>query len=172
MADIAIEAQYAVGTIYLYFKDKQSLYLSLIEKKLGSLTSGIKEKVARVKGAKEKIKVLVKEQLVYFEENEDFFRIYFSERGGLRWTIRDKISRPAVEKFMRYLDYIGYLIQQAQREGTIKKELHPKRTAYLLASMMNATILPWLRGDSLEKERLRDLSDFVLGIFYGGVGTR
>ena len=105
--DIAKEAQYAVGTIYLYFKNKQTLYLTLIEKKTQELVTTIKEKVKQTSNIKEKIKVLVEEQLSYFEDNEDFFRIYFSERGGLRWTIKGKISRSAIDKFMQYLEYIA-----------------------------------------------------------------
>ena len=154
MSDIAEEAQYAVGTIYLYFKDKQTLYLTLIEKKAQELISTVKEKVSQVKDTGEKIKVLVKEQLLYFEENEDFFRIYFSERDGLRWTIKDKISRSAINKFMKYLDFIAELIRQEQRKGFIKKQLDAKKIAYLLASMMNATVFPWLRDRSSKKERL------------------
>jgi AcrR family transcriptional regulator len=172
ISDIAKEAQYAVGTIYLYFKNKQRLYLILIEKKVQDLISTVKEKVNQVNEAREKIRVLVEQQLSYFEENEDFFRIYFSERGGLRWTIKDKISRSAVDEFLKYLDYIAELIKLAQREGAIKKELDAKRTAYLLASMMNATVFPWLREEPRQKERLKGLSKYVLEVFFEGVGKK
>lgn len=170
--DIAKGAQYAVGTIYLYFKNKQRLYLILIEKKTQNLISTVKDSVAQAKDIKEKIKVLVETHLSYFEENEDFFRIYFSERGGVRWTIKDKISRSAVEEFLKYIDYVAKLVQEAQKKGIIKKEFDSKRVAYILASMMNATILPWLREQSLEKEKLKDLSKFVLKVFYEGAGNR
>ena len=171
MSDIAKESQYAIGTIYLYFKDKQTLYLTLIEKKVQSLIFAVKEKIRQVKDIRGKIKILIKEQLSFFEKNEDFFRIYFSERGIL-WTIKDKISRSAVNRFIIYLDYVTELIKEAQKKGIIRKELNPKRTAYLLAGMMNATIFPWLRDRSSRKERLRDLSKFVLDVFYEGVGAK
>jgi AcrR family transcriptional regulator len=170
--DIAKEAQYAVGTIYLYFKNKQRIYLILIEKKAQDLISRVKEKVSQVNEAREKIRVLVEQQLSYFEENEDFFRIYFSERGGLRWTIKDKLSRSAVDEFLKYLDYIAKLIKLAQREGAIKKELDAKKTAYLLAGMMNATVFPWLREEPRQKKRLKELSKYVLEVFYEGVGKK
>jgi AcrR family transcriptional regulator len=172
ISDIAQEAQYAVGTIYLYFKNKQELYLTLVEKKAQNLISNVKEKVGQVNGAKEKIKVLVEQQLSYFEENEDFFRIYFSERGGLRWTIKDKISRQAVDKFLKYLDYIAGLIKEAQHQGIINKQLEAKRIAYLLASMMNAAVFPWLKEESRQKEKLKGLSTFVLDVFYKGVSVK
>ena len=75
--DIAEEAQYAVGTIYLHFKDKEVLYLDLIERKMANLISEVKKEVNKTKDAKEKIKVLVRQQLTYFEENQDS-RIFFA----------------------------------------------------------------------------------------------
>jgi len=170
--DIAGEAQYAVGTLYLYFKDKQSLYLTLIEKKFIDLISIVKNKVDGTKDIKGKIEVLIEEQLSYFEENQDFFRIYFSERGGLRWTIKDRISQSAVEKFMRYLDYIATLIKKAQEKNLIRTDLEPRRVAYILASMLNAVILPWLKRESSKKGGLKNMSAFVMDVFLNGVAKK
>lgn len=170
ISDIAKESQYAVGTIYLYFKGKPALYLTLIEKKAYEMISSTKKKVSQVKNSDDKIKILVQEQLAYFENNRDFFRIYFSERGGLRWTVKDKISKSAVDMFLKYVDYISELIEEDQKRNNIRKELNPKRAAYMLASMMNAIIFPWIRERSTGKENLEDLSKFVLDVFYKGVG--
>ena len=41
LQDIAKEAQYATGTIYLYFKDKEVLYLALLERKIQHFTASI-----------------------------------------------------------------------------------------------------------------------------------
>ncbi|MBL7131697.1 MAG: TetR/AcrR family transcriptional regulator [Candidatus Omnitrophica bacterium] len=172
MSDIAEEAQYAVGTLYLYFKNKGSLYITLIEEKVNELIATVKRKVGEIKSPRDKLKILIETQLSYFEENEDFFRIYFSERGELRWTIKDKIPKQAMDKFLEYLDYITNLIKEAQKKRFIEKEFDPKRVAYILAGMMNATIIPWLRERPLEKKGLKDLSTFVLNVFYKGVGTR
>jgi len=166
--DIAKEAQYAVGTIYLYFKDREVLYLDLIERKIADLISEVKKEVNKTEDAKEKIKVLVHRQLAYFEENQDFFRIYFSERGGLRWAIKDKISKSAVDKFVKYLDYITELLKRAQEKLLIRKELETKRLAYVLASMLNAVVIPWLKGTH-KKEQITNMTDFILDIFFKGV---
>ncbi len=172
MQMIAREAEYAVGTIYLYFPDKQSLYLTLIEKKLADLIDTVQEKVKRVPEAEGKIRVLIEEELRYFEENQDFFRIYFSERDGLNWTIKNKISRLAVNRMMEYLDYIDGLVRQAQKEGYVRKELDAKRVAFLLASLIKSAVFPWLQKPDSGKDDFRELPGFVLEVFYRGVGTR
>lgn len=166
--DVAKEAQYAVGTIYLYFKHKEVLYLDLVERKITDLISEVKKEVSKTGDAKEKIRVLVRQQLTYFEENQDFFRIYFSERGGLRWAIKDKVSKSVLDKFVIYLDYITELLKDAQEKLLIRKDLEAKRLAYVLASMLNAAIIPWLKG-MCNKEKITDMADFILDIFFKGV---
>jgi len=169
--DIAKEAQYAVGTIYLYFKDKEALYLQLIEKKLKDLSSEIKKEVNKVGGPKEKIQVLVRKQLAYFEEHQDFFKIYFLEREGLRWGARDRISKETVNKFEEYINYLTRLLKEAQDDSLIRQDIDTKRLAYVLASMLNGVIIPWLKG-VCRREKITDMADFILEVFFKGVEQR
>lgn len=168
--DIAEEAQYSVGTIYLYFKDKEGLYLHLIEGKIEDLISIVKKGTAYLTNPKDKIKSVVFLQLHYFEENQDFFRIYFSHRGGLP-VIKDRVSKTALDKFIKYIDYISEVISEAQNKGFIKASVEPKRLAYLLASMLNAVIIPWLK-ESDQKEKITGMTDFIMDIFFNGVEQR
>ena len=172
MSDIAKQAEYAVGTIYLYFKDKQALYLALTDEKIGELIRRVKEKIGISQGALAKIRALVEEEFAYFEENEDFFRIYFSEGGLDGWAIKDKPSRESLEKIMKFLDYISGIIKKAQEENIIKKELDPKRTAHLLGGMIKSVIIPWLKEKPLKTESLKGLSGFILDAFLNGTAVK
>ncbi|MCM8824237.1 MAG: TetR/AcrR family transcriptional regulator [Candidatus Omnitrophica bacterium] len=169
--DIAKESQYAVGTIYLYFRDKEVLYIELIEKKLEDLNREIREEIKNKEEVEEKIKTLVRKQLAYFEENQDFFRIYFLEREWLNWGLRDRIFKKAVGKFMKYIDYISNLFKQAQRESLIRKDLDTKKLAYILASMLNALLLSWLK-ETKKKGKIIHMADFIIDIFFRGVMAR
>jgi len=172
MSDIARQAEYAVGTIYLYFKDKQALYLALTDEKIEELIRKIKERIADAGGALEKIKALIEGEFAYFEENEDFFRIYFSEGGLDSWAIKDKPSPATVEKIMKFLDYISSIIKLAQTENIVRQELDPKRTAHLLGSMIKSVIIPWLKDKPSKKESLKGLSSFILDAFLNGTAVK
>jgi len=172
MLDIAKQAEYAVGTLYLYFKDKQALYFALTEEKIDDLIRQIKDKIKNAQGSLEKIRVLVEEELVYFEENKDFFRIYFSEGGVGNWAIKDKPSLAIVEKSMRFIGYTSGIISQAQEEGVIQKDLDPQKTANLLRGMIKSLIIPWLRDGRPGGEGLKGLSGFVLNVFLNGTAAK
>lgn len=172
MSDIAKQAEYAVGTIYLYFKDKQALYLALTDEKVDELIKRVKEKINNADGGLEKIKALVEEELAYFEENDDFFRIYFSQGSLDRWAIKDKPSRETVEKMMSFLDYISGIIKKAQDENAIKNRLDPKRTAHLLGGMIKSVVIPWLKDKPAKGESLKGLSGFILDAFLNGTAVK
>lgn len=172
MSDIAEEAEYAVGTIYLYFKDKKALYLTLIDEKVVELIRCVKEKAGKAQSASEKLRILIEEEFSYFEKNEDFFRIYFSEAGLERWAIKDKPLKVTVEKATKFLDYYAEIMRQAQEENTIKKDIDPKRAAYLLAGMIKSVIIPWLKNKPVKQESLKGLSAFILDIFLNGTGVK
>jgi AcrR family transcriptional regulator len=172
--DIAGEAEYAAGTIYLYFKDKEALYLALLENKIQHMLSSIQEKVDRMGSTRDKIMALVEEQLVYFTENQDFFRIYFSERQqqGVRWTIKDKLPAAAINHFMQHLDYISGIIKKAQDEGVIRRDFEARHLASVLTAMLNAVVMRWMREGLPKKENLVEASGFVLDIFLNGAGKK
>lgn len=169
--DIAREAQYAVGTVYLYFKDKEALYTTLIERKAQELILTVKNKVAQVKNTREKIKVLVEEQLSYFEKNEDFFKIYFSERNNVNWTIKHRIPQKTMERFLHYLDYIASIIKAAQADRVVRGDFPAQKMAHMLAAILNSVIFPWIRREHNGRS-LKDMSGFILDMFFNGAKAK
>ncbi len=172
MQDIARQAEYAVGTIYLYFKDKQSLYLALIDGKVEELIRSAKKNIDNTQGTMEKIKVLMEEEFSYFEENRDFFRIYFSEGGLGNWTIKDKLYMSTIKKFVKFMDYVADIMREGQKEGIIRKDLDPENSAYLLMSLIRATILPWFKEDAVKGGGLKNQSGVILDIFLHGASAQ
>ncbi len=171
MLDIARQAEYAVGTIYLYFRDKQALYLALSEEKIEELFCRIKDKMGEAQGSLAKIKVLVEEQLAYFEENEDFFRIYFSEEGFGSRLVTDKPSRQMMERIVKFRGYLITVIKKAQAENVLRADLDPNRAARLLGGMIKSIIIPWLKDKTLKEKDLKGSSGFILDIFLNGAAS-
>ncbi|MFA4988069.1 MAG: TetR/AcrR family transcriptional regulator [Candidatus Omnitrophota bacterium] len=172
MLDIARQAEYAVGTIYLYFKDKQSLYLALIDEKTEGFIRSTESKIDKTQEVLDKIKVLVEEELLYFEENRDFFKIYFSEGGIDNWTIKDKPHISTINKLVKFMDYVAGIMKAGQDKGIIKDDLEPKKAAYLLMSLIKANTLPWFKESQVKEGGLRGQTAAILDIFLRGVSAR
>ena len=65
MAEIAGAAQFAMGTVYRFFKSKEDIYISLVEAKVEELMSLLEKRVAEANTATEKIQAVIKVKLTF-----------------------------------------------------------------------------------------------------------
>jgi AcrR family transcriptional regulator len=167
--DIAKEAQYATGTVYLHFKDKDDLYFALFKEKMKRLLSIIiEEKEERVKDARSRLKIFVQKNLAFFEENQDFFRIFSSE--GDRLLVETKLLKSPTGQQLQ--EYITKLIIQAQEERVISRDLDPRQATDVFIAIFKTVILAWLQDKKEEHKGLVDLSDIILRYFLNGTANK
>lgn len=168
--DIAKQAQYATGTVYLYFKDKNDLYCSLLEEKLKVLLVRIKEKIRQAEDAKEKLDILLEEEIGFFRENQDFFRILVSEANGLKFALSLRVSKSYV--FREYYEHVSALVKKAQQKGRIRCDLYPSQIVDIFRFIFGSVIMDWLRKKPQELGDTKEISGFILDIFLNGMGRR
>lgn len=166
--DIAKEAQYASGTVYLHFKDKSDLYFGLLEEKLKTLFFRIKERVAPVKDTRKKMDIFVQEGLVFFEKNQDFFRIFISQ--GSELFSESKIMKSLIGQQMQ--EYTRSLMKEAQAQGVVSKDFDAGQIGEVFTAIIKTIILGWLQEKKRKSENLIDLSETILKLFLNGVASR
>jgi AcrR family transcriptional regulator len=79
MEDIAREAGIAKGTIYLYYRSKGDVYGAAAEQGLRALHERVLDQVRTAGTAFDKVKAYISTKATYFEDNADFFRLYYAE---------------------------------------------------------------------------------------------
>ncbi|MDD4894369.1 MAG: TetR/AcrR family transcriptional regulator [Candidatus Omnitrophica bacterium] len=162
--DIAKEAQYASGTVYLYFKDKDALYFALLEEKMKDLLSIAKEKASQVKDARKKLEIHVKEALVFFENNQDFFRIFISDENELFAEKNLLKSNTALEMHL----YTTSLLKEAQKQGVVSADFETERLADVFSAIVKTIIMKWLQEKDSNRGSLVNLSGLILRLFLNG----
>jgi len=170
MQDIAQEAQYATGTAYLYFKDKDMLYFSILENKIKELLLILKSKVDKGSCALERLKIFVRENLVFFERNQDFFSIFFSERTNIQAVKDAKLSKSSV--VAQYKGYVIELIKTCQGEKVIRLDFSAQKLADVFNSIFTTAIFGWLAEGKKGTLDLEAMSEFILDIFLSGAGKK
>jgi AcrR family transcriptional regulator len=115
--DIADEAGIAKGTVYLYFKSREDIF----EKTMSSSFEELRE---RVGGATEGdgtfpecIERVVEAQLDYFEQRQEFFRLYLAmaEPLGAR-----RLRKHAC--YRTYIAQIASMVEAATARGEVRAE--------------------------------------------------
>src|SRR5437764_7084678 len=81
--DIANAAGVAKGTVYLYYSSKREVYFEALKFGLEQMHAALADKLKRVSTPEDKLRALIGVKLAYFDENRDFFKIYYSELGNI-----------------------------------------------------------------------------------------
>jgi len=80
--EIAQKAGVAKGTLYLYFKSKEEMYLEAFRENVERLHEQTLERIENARSTWDKIKAFVIVRLEFGETHKDFLRIYLSEFVG------------------------------------------------------------------------------------------
>src|SRR5207244_13526265 len=88
MTDIAEAAEFAIGTVYQFFKSKEDIYISLIEARMDAYAKLVEARVAAAPTATPTTEAVIRTRRAYSERNRDVLRIYAAERAGFGRTVR------------------------------------------------------------------------------------
>jgi AcrR family transcriptional regulator len=167
MDDVAAGAELSKGTIYLYFKTKEELYYAITLRGLQILTDLSRKAAGNGKNGLEKV-YLIGQAFLEFSKN---YPLYFNALSY--YEIKDNDFSNA-ESVVSQCDSEGYealdtLIQAIRtgiRDGSIKPDIDPIKTAIILWGQSSGVIqLVALKGEHLEKRHGMDMSTIIEDAF-------
>jgi AcrR family transcriptional regulator len=138
--EIAREAGIAKGTIYLYYRSKGDVYAGAALEGLRALHERI---VAEVRGAEtpfEKVRAFIQTKARYFEQNVDFFRLYYAELHELA----AQACGVHVEMQRLYLEQVTLLESELARAFPERGDMHS--IALAIGALTYGVITRRLRG--------------------------
>ncbi len=168
MAEIAESSEFAIGTVYQFFKSKDEIYISLIENKMEDYAELMQTRLAEVTSSSEKLQAVIRTKLEYFEQNRNFFRIYVSEWAGFEWTVKSALGEGCWKRYQEQLDLVEDILHRGIQTGEFR-QVNPKEAAFALHGMLNSTIYLWILQPT-PSESLRSKSSSLLALYLHGVG--
>lgn len=122
VSEIAREAHVADGTIYLYFKNKDDILISLFEEELTRIIKDVRTAIDTVQDPREKLEKFFENHLVMIESDRPLAEVIQVE---LRQS--NKFMREYKNKhFLAYLNIIGEIISEGQLKGIFRKDIKPE----------------------------------------------
>ena len=169
MAEIAEAAQFAMGTVYRFFKSKEDIYISLVEAKVEELLRLLEEATHSRLPAQEKLRAVIQVKLAFADQNRAFFRIYVSEWSGFEWTVKSAFGERVWKRYLAQIDLVANLIKEGIRAGEFRK-VNPKDISLAFHGMLNSTIYLWILQAG-PKESLVDKGEWLGTLLLTGLGT-
>jgi TetR/AcrR family fatty acid metabolism transcriptional regulator len=163
ISDVAEVAGVADGTIYLYFKSKDDLMISVFREKMGEILQRFSI-LRDIDDPVEKLRRYISEHLALVEEQPKLMQVLTVE---LRQSARFMRMNPPAA-FGRYLALLAGIIDRGQKRGVFRAGLDPAVAARALFGAVDEISLSWVLASEEEAERLdraqiaEQLTDFVL----------
>ena len=142
VSKIAKEAGVADGTIYLYFKNKEDILISLFQAKLGSLVEQFNESVKECNTADEALRKVCEIHLNELENNVHLAYVTQIELRQSNIELRKAIG----ETVKPYIKLIEQILIKGVEEKTFRPDIDVKLCRHLVFGAMDEVVTSWLIG--------------------------
>jgi len=120
VSEIARSAGVADGTIYLYFKNKDDLLISLFEEKMAEVVADVREQVAAGDGALSRLRIFIENHMSLLVREAGLIEVLQVELRQSNKFMKEYVP----VKFLEYLDVISEILELGKREGTFRQDLN------------------------------------------------
>ena len=163
VSDIAREAGVASGTIYLYFKTKDDILVTLFREKMAAWVASVRGEIADEPDPVAKIRRLVALHFSVLEKDPALAEVVQVElRQGHKF-----FRGASAQEISAYFELIGSVLEEGQAAGVFRDDMPVKIATKVLFGAMDQMATSWVLGK--RKYRLTEAADAVATVFLRGV---
>jgi TetR/AcrR family transcriptional regulator len=167
MHEIAERAEFAIGTLYKFFKNKEDLYKALILEQTAIFHDALTKAIEEPKDEVEKLRNYVKAKGEMFQANASLIRLYFAETQGASFNIMAGLDREIRKRYGRFMQTLASVFEKGMKKKRWKKIADPYHLAVALNSITNEFLFLWLLEP--EDNPYPENPDIVLNILFKGL---
>jgi len=166
VADVARVAGVAAGTVYLYFKGKDDLLVSIFERSMNEVLGEARAAVEAVPDPAERLRKIARLHLDRVGRDRDLAVVFQVE---LRQSV--KFMERFSETFLQdYFKLIRQAIADGQQAGAFRKDISATTSTKIFFGALDEMATNWVL--SRRKYDLRAEADAVVDLFINGVKRR
>lgn len=150
VSKIAKEAGVADGTIYLYFKNKEDVLVSVFEEKMGQFIDKIAKATSEQADANNKLKALIDMHFSQLEQSPNLAIVTQLELRQSNYSLRLQINNV----LKAYLNIIDEVIEEGIKEKQFRNDINPALIRQMIFGTLDEVVTNWVM-----KERKFDLVD-------------
>ena len=167
MHEIAEKAEFAIGTLYNFFKNKEDLYKTLIIEQANRFHEALTKAVEEADDEIEKLRNYVKAKSTVFMENVRVIRLYFAETRGASFNIKAGLDNEIRKRYQEFLHTLAAIFESGIEKKRFRKIADPYHLAVALDSLCNSFLFLWLEAP--EQHPYPDDPDAILNILFMGL---
>ncbi len=167
MHEIANKAEFAVGTLYKFFKNKEDLYSALILEKTEGFYQTIVGALEEGDDEIDKLRKYIQARGAVFRANVPMIRLYFSEAYGESHNLFAELNMKIRQRRDETLTMIASVFASGMRKNLFKRTAEPAFLAVALEGITTAFLFKWL--EEPESHPFPEDPDTILNILFKGL---
>jgi len=165
VSKIAKKAGVADGTIYLYFKNKEDILISVFKEKMGQFIQKIAEATHREQDVKKKLLTLIQ---LHFEQLAVDHHLAIVTQLELRQS--DPNIRMQINNVLKdYLDVIDMILEEGIEQKVVRSDLNIPLMRQMIFGTIDETVTNWVMKN--QKFDLVSLAPDVHNLLMNGLRT-
>jgi len=163
VSEIAKEAHVADGTIYLYFKNKDDILISLFEEELTGIIQLMKEELGKISDPRAKLLKFCATHLGLVESDRALAEVIQVELRQSNKFMREYKNK----RFLAYLNIISDVINQGKKEDVFRKDIKEDIAARIVFGSLDE-ISTYLVTTKRKRFDSHEVAELVGNIFLDG----
>jgi TetR/AcrR family fatty acid metabolism transcriptional regulator len=165
ISDIARGAGVADGTIYLYFRNKEDLLLTIFEEKMDLVLKELEANLETKSDPIGRIEAFAETHFYLLQTHPALAQVFQVE---LRQSTRFLTDyRP--EPLWAYLDVFESLIRDGQEAGLLRNDVDPFVTKWAFFGALDELSIQWVLSRKRERFKLDEASRQLVSVFLNGI---
>ncbi len=168
--EVAQEAEFSKGTLYLYFSSKEDLLYEIIQDKSETFSELIHRCVKGERTFREELEDLYKSFAEYSFEFEDFFTIIMAHHANKYRVFSGDRSVELNEMHSRFFAFADQKIAEAQDTGELRKDINPQSIRGVIHGALDNLLMTRWECETLEQLKM-NIESFM-DILFNGIAER
>jgi len=167
MHEIAAKSEFAIGTLYKFFSNKEDLYRALILEQSDRFQSALSNAIESPGDEIARLRRYVKAKGEVFRDNAATIRLYFAETRGASFNILAGVDQDIRNRRERFLERLAEIFESGIRAGRFNRIAEPYILAVALDHLCNAFLFLWLENPG--NHSYPEDPDTILNILFKGL---
>lgn len=165
VAEVARAAGVADGTVYLYFKNKDDLLVSIFNTAMEEFNARAQQELAEIADPRAQLRHFARLHFEVLEANRDLAVVF---------QVEFRHSTKFMEQFSEtmladYLKMLREILERGQQQGVFRASLNPKVVAKVIFGALDEMVTNWVL--SHHNFKLTPLVDPVMDVFLHGINA-
>jgi len=169
LEEIAQRAGMSKATIYLYYRNKDNLFVHVIEDLVNTAMAAAAQEASTARPPLEKLASMVRGKVEFYEREREFVRIYLNEKQGQEVAPKDPHKKALREMYLQGAETLASVVQEGIDAGVLRP-LPSRRLAFLLQEMISNVLEQRIQGQT--DTSVEEDVELLLSLFLDGARQR